>query len=177
MRNLILRFFINAAAIGIIVSGILPGIRITGNTLPTLVVVAVIFGLINTLVKPIIQLLTCPIVLLTLGLFLFIINGAMLYVTAFLSDVVARNVGVGGTLIIDNLLWAVVGAVVVTLVSIILERVLGVNEPRVVVKRVEIHEVAARTRSRADEDWDAALRGDLGGFGEDVIDPKTGKPR
>lgn len=178
MRNVLLRFFINAAAIGIIVSGILPGIRITGNTLPTLVVVAVIFGLINTFIKPIVQLVTCPIVVLTLGLFLFIINGVMLYVTAFLSGVVSAQFGVGGTLMIDNLAWAVVGAVIVTIVSMVLERILGVNEARVVVqKTVEIREVAARTKSRADEEWEAALRGDLGGFGEDVIDPTTGKPR
>jgi len=114
---------------------------------------------------------------LTLGLFLFIINGVMLYVTAFLSDVVARSIGVGGTLMIDNILWAVVGAVIVTIVSVVLEQLLRVNEPRVVVQKVEIREVAARTRSQADAEWDAALRGDMGGFGEDVIDPNTGKPR
>lgn len=173
MRRFLIRFFINAAAIGVIVSGILPGIRITGNTLPTLVVVALIFGLINTLIKPIVQLLTCPLILFSLGLFLFIINGLLLYATAFISGLVSQNVGVGGTLQIDNLLWAILGSIIVTVVSLVLERLLGVNEPRVVVKRVEIHQISARTREQLDADWDRSVNE----FGDDIIDPNTGKPR
>ncbi|PJF25303.1 MAG: hypothetical protein CUN53_13475 [Phototrophicales bacterium] len=173
MRRFLLRFFINAAAIGVIVSGILPGIRITGNTLPTLVVVALIFGLINTLVKPIVQLLTCPIILFSLGLFLFIINGVLLYLTAFISGLISQNVGVGGTLQIDNLLWAILGSIIVTAVSLVLERLMGVNEPRVVIKRVEIRQVTERIRRQLDADWDR----NVNEFGDDIIDPKTGKPR
>jgi putative membrane protein len=173
MRRFLIRFFINAAAIGVIVSGILPGIRITGNTLPTLVVVALIFGLINTLIKPIVQLLTCPVILLTMGLFMFIINGVLLYLTAFISGLVSQNVGVGGTLQIDNLLWAIVGSIIVTAVSLVLERLMGVNEPRVVIKRVEIRQVTERTRQQLDADWDRSVNE----FGDDIIDPKTGKPR
>jgi putative membrane protein len=173
MRRFLLRFFINAAAIGVIVSGILPGIRITGNTLPTLVVVALIFGLINTLIKPIVQLLTCPVILLTLGLFMFIINGVLLYVTAFVSGLVSQNVGVGGTLQIDNLLWAVLGSIIVTAVSLVLEQLLGVNEPRVVIRRVEIRQVSEPLRRQLDAEWDRSVNE----FGDDIIDPKTGKPR
>jgi putative membrane protein len=173
MRRFLIRFFINAAAIGVIVSGILPGIRITGNTLPTLVVVALIFGLINTLIKPIVQILTCPIILLSLGLFMFIINGVLLYATAFISGLVSQNVGVGGTLQIDNVLWAIVGSIIVTVVSLVLERLLGVNERRVVVKRVEIQQITARTREQLDADWDRSVNQ----FGDDIIDPNTGKPR
>lgn len=173
MRRFLIRFFINAAAIGVIVSGILPGIRITGNTLPTLVVVALIFGLINTLIKPIVQLLTCPIILLTLGLFMFIINGVLLYLTAFISGLVSQSVGVGGTLQIDNLLWAILGSIIVTAVSLVLERLMGVNESRVVIKRVEIRQVTERTRQQLDADWDRSVNE----FGEDIIDPKTGEPR
>jgi putative membrane protein len=173
MRRFLIRFFINAAAIGVIVSGILPGIRITGNTLPTLVVVALIFGLINTLIKPIVQILTCPIILLSLGLFMFIINGVLLYATAFISGLVSQNVGVGGTLQIDNLLWAILGSIIVTAVSLVLERLMGVNEPRVVIKRVEIRQVSERTRQQLDADWDRSVNE----FGDDIIDPNTGKPR
>lgn len=173
MRRFLIRFFINAAAIGVIVSGILPGIRITGNTLPTLVVVALIFGLINTLIKPIVQILTCPIILLSLGLFMFIINGVLLYATAFISGLVSQNVGVGGTLQIDNVLWAIVGSIIITVVSLVLERLLGVNERRVVVKRVEIQQITARTREQLDADWDRSVNQ----FGDDIIDPNTGKPR
>jgi putative membrane protein len=173
MRRFLLRFFINAAAIGVIVSGILPGIRITGSTLPTLVVVALIFGLINTLIKPIVQLLTCPVILLTLGLFMFVINGVLLYATAFLSGLIAQNVGVGGTLQIDNLLWAVVGSIIVTAVSLVLEQLLGVNEPRVVIRRVEIKQVSQNLRRQLDAEWDKSVNE----FGDDIIDPKTGRPR
>jgi putative membrane protein len=175
MRSLLLRFFINAVAIGVIASGIFyPHIYITGNNLATLVVVAVVFGIVNALLRPVITLLTCPIVLLTLGLFIFIINGLMLYLTVFISGLLAQNFGIGGTLVIENALWAIVGAFVVAVIGLVLERVLGVNEQRVVVKKVEVRTIVEKQRDEADRYWDQAV-GSGGDF--DLIDPETGKPR
>ncbi|MCS7070566.1 MAG: phage holin family protein, partial [Anaerolinea sp.] len=60
MRNLLLRFIINAVAIGVITSGLLPGIRIEGNYVVTLAITAVVLGLLNAVVRPILVLLSCP---------------------------------------------------------------------------------------------------------------------
>lgn len=174
MRGLLLRFLINAVAIGVTISILYPHIQITGNTLPTLVVVSIVFGLVNALIRPVIALLTCPLVLLTLGLFIFVINGLMLYLAAFISALLAQNVGVGGTLIIENFGWAVVGSLIVTVISLILDRVLGVSEQRVVVKKVEVRTIVEKQRSEADRYWDQAVSG---GGDFDLIDPETGKPR
>jgi uncharacterized membrane protein YvlD (DUF360 family) len=149
MRTLLLRFFINAAAIGVTIAILNPHIQITGNSLPTLVVVAIVFGLVNALIRPVIALLTCPLVLLTLGLFIFVINGLMLYLAAFISGLI-------------------------TVISLVLERLLAVNEQRVVVKKVEVRTIVEQQRSEADRFWDQAVSG-TSDF--DLIDPETGKPR
>src|SRR5664279_478738 len=128
MRSLVLRFLINAVAIAVITSGLLPGIFIIGNNIPTIAVVALIFGLVNSLIKPIVRVLTCPFVLLTLGLFTFVINGAMLYLASLLADKLV-NVTHGG-LYIENFGWAVVGALIVSVIDVVLEWILIHSAPK-----------------------------------------------
>jgi putative membrane protein len=142
MRNLLLSFLINAAAIAVITSGLLPGIHIIGNQIATLLAVALIFGVVNTIVKPIIKLLTCPFILLTLGLLLFIINGAMLWLTALLSERLIPFTR--GQLYIEHFGWAVLGALIISIIGVALERLLGVNERTRVEKVKEIHYVVER---------------------------------
>lgn len=137
MRTLILRFLISAAAIAVITSGILPGITIVGNTVRTIAVVAVIFGLINAFVKPLLRFLTCPLIILTLGLFTFVLNAALLLLTASLSARLAEIAD--GVLVIDGFGWALVGAFVVSLITTILEGITGANGRRVEVR--EYHEI------------------------------------
>lgn len=179
MRALLIRFFINAVCLGILVSGIVPGIRITGNTLATLVVVAVIFGVINAFVKPLVQILTCPFIVFSLGLFLFIINALMLQLTAWLSSAAASAFGVGGTLMIDGFGWALVGAVIVTIVNFVMERLIGVMDrpTRVVIeRRVEVREIVRDRRAELDRDFNATIaRAEDDDF--NMIDPNTGRPR
>jgi putative membrane protein len=139
MRGLVLRFLINAVAIAVITSGLLPGIHIIGNQIATLIVVALIFGIVNTLVKPIVKFLTCPFILLTLGLLLFIINGLMLWVTAALSEPLISVTG--GQLWIENFGWAVVGALIISIIGMILERLLDVDSNRRVQKVTEVRYV------------------------------------
>ncbi len=122
MRNLLLRFLINVVAIGVITSGLLHGIYIAGNAIPTLALVALIFGLVNSLIKPIVRLLTCPFVLLTLGLFTFVIDGAMLYLTARLSQLTLTLSN--GELRIRDFGWAILGALIASVVAMLLEWVL-----------------------------------------------------
>lgn len=80
MQSLLIRWFINAVAIGI-TARIMPGIGLDGD-LTVLIIAALIFGLINAFLRPILTLLTCPLVLLTLGLFTLVINTFLLLLTA-----------------------------------------------------------------------------------------------
>jgi putative membrane protein len=108
----LLRILITAAALWVAVR-LIPGIRYEGEW-PGLVIVAVVFGVINALVRPFLMLLTCPLIILTLGLFIFVLNGAMLLLTA----TVAEALGIG--LRVDGLVAAVLGALVIGLVSAVL---------------------------------------------------------
>ncbi len=115
--RLILRLLANAAALAV-ATFLLSGIALTSGTterkILTLLVVALIFGFVNALVKPIFTLVTVPLLLLTLGLFLLVINALMLLLTSWLSD----KVGLGWS--VDSFGTAVLGAVIVSIVSFLL---------------------------------------------------------
>lgn len=135
MRNLLLRFLINAVAIAVITSGLLPGVFIIGNLIPTIAVVALIFGLVNSLIRPVVRVLTCPFVLLTLGLFTFVINGAMLYLAARLAELTVNLTH--GQVVIENFWWAIVGALIVSVIDVLLEAILiRTTQPEITVRYV-----------------------------------------
>ncbi len=91
MRGFVISTVVTAIALGITVL-VLPGLAITGdNQAVSLVVVAVVFGVVNGLIKPVVKLLSLPIRLMTLGLFTFVINGLLLLLVAWLST----NLGFG----------------------------------------------------------------------------------
>ncbi len=97
-----------------------PGIRVgEQNQIVTLVVVALIFGVVNAVIKPIIAGLTCPLYLLTLGLFTFVVNALMLLLTSWLAQ------QIGLPFIVDGFWAALVGAIVIGVVSFILSALLG----------------------------------------------------
>src|ERR1041385_325650 len=75
MRGTLLRWVVNAAALGL-TSGVIRGIQVDG--IAPLFVAALVLGMLNAVVRPILLVLTLPINLLTLGLFTFVVNGAML---------------------------------------------------------------------------------------------------
>lgn len=79
MRNFLLRFIITAVALWS-AAYIVGGINIV-NSVPNLLYTAAIFGLINALIKPVLQFVTCPLQLITLGAFTFVINALMLLLT------------------------------------------------------------------------------------------------
>ena len=120
----LLRLLANMAALAVatwIFSGIsLSGSDTTSKVL-TMLVVALIFGVFNAILKPIFQIVTIPIVLLTLGLFLIVINALMLLLTSW----VAGLFGVGWH--VDSFWTAVGGAIVVSIVSFIANAILGTN--------------------------------------------------
>jgi putative membrane protein len=109
LKRFILRLSINILAILAAVT-IVPGIHLDGPWWG-LAVVAAIFGLVNTAIRPLLTLLTLPFVIVTIGLFLLVINALMLYVTSALASAFGIN------FIIDGLGWAILGALIVNLVS------------------------------------------------------------
>ena len=113
----ILRIFINAVAIWV-ASLVLTGLDFQGN-LGSLILVALIFGLVNALIRPIVKLLTFPITLLTLGLFTLVVNALMLMLTAVLSS----SLDLAGNFF-ENFLTAVLGALVISIASMVLSWIL-----------------------------------------------------
>jgi putative membrane protein len=113
---LLLRILVNAAALWV-ATEIVPGVEHTGPW-TSLLLVALVFGLLNAFVRPILKLLTCPLILLTLGLFTFVINAIVLWLTSAISGSLGLGFHVSG-------FWAAfLGALVVTVVSVLLSVVL-----------------------------------------------------
>jgi putative membrane protein len=115
--RMLLRLLITSVALWVAVRFI-PGISFTGNPV-LLLVVALVFGVVNTIVKPIVTLLSLPAVLLTLGIFLLVINALMLWFTGWLST----NLGLGFS--VAGFGPAFLGAIVVSLVAWALSIFLG----------------------------------------------------
>ena len=124
----LLRLLANAAALAVatfLLSGITLTAPTTGRKILALLVVALIFGVLNAIVKPIFALVTIPLLLLTLGLFLIVINACMLLLTSWL----AGKVGLGWH--VDGFWVALWGSIIVSIVSFVLNAFLpDKNEPR-----------------------------------------------
>ncbi len=87
------------------------------------IVVAVILALINSYLKPILKLLSFPITLLTMGLFALVLNAALLLLVAFIADLVKIDFTIGGfppKFTADAFVGALLGSIVISLVSIVL---------------------------------------------------------
>lgn len=113
--KLILRILINGVALWL-TALLLPAINIQGGFWNVLLV-AVVFGLVNALIRPIIKLFSLPITCLTLGLFTLVINAAMLGLTAWL---VGDIMSIQGDTLLVQLGWALVGALIISLISMVL---------------------------------------------------------
>src|SRR4051794_10933985 len=83
MTNIILQILVNGLLLWV-AAYLVPGIRFSGDIVG-LLLLGLIFGIVNGLIKPIVKLLTFPITLLTLGLFALVINALMLLLTSALS--------------------------------------------------------------------------------------------
>ena len=112
--RLLLRWAIAIAAL-FVAANFVPGIQVDGNAWVVFAGMAVILGLVNAIVRPILKLLTCPLILLTLGAFLLVINGLALWLAAWIA-VNVFHVGFR----VDSFTAAFLGALVVSLVSLIL---------------------------------------------------------
>lgn len=116
MTKFVVRWAINALALYLAVL-IVPGIHYIGEWTGILWL-ALIFGLLNALVRPLLKLLTCPLILLTLGLFTFLINAGMLLLTSN----IAQSFGIGFT--VDSFWQALLGSLVISVVSIVMTLIL-----------------------------------------------------
>ena len=121
----VVRLLINAAALWV-ATQIVPGVGYSGGWIAFLGV-ALIFGVVNTFIGFVAKLLTFPLIIVTLGLFIFVINGLMLWLTSAVSGALGLGFEIAG-------FWAAFwGALVVTIVSTLLS--LLVRPPRIVVRR------------------------------------------
>jgi len=111
MRRALLRLLINTLGLFAAVT-LVPGVAFTGIWWH-LIVVALIFGAVNALLRPVLMALTCPLVIVTLGLFTLVINAALFWLTARISGALGLGFTVGG-------FWAAfLGALVTALVAVL----------------------------------------------------------
>ena len=119
MRNILIRLIINAVALYVATQVHIPGLSFDGDW-TTMAVVAFIFGLVNALVRPLLTLLTCPLMILTLGLFTLIVNALMLALTGWIANLPQLHLG----FTVDGFAAAFLGGLVVSIVSFVLTLVL-----------------------------------------------------
>lgn len=119
LANFAIKTVINGIALWVAAWAV-PGITF-GRDMPassvflTVLVVAIIFGVVNSLVRPLLTVLTLPFIILTLGLFVFIVNALMLQLTSWLADTFDLAFHV------QHFFWdAVLGALIITFVSMLL---------------------------------------------------------
>jgi putative membrane protein len=105
--KLIVRWLLLAAAL-LLVAHLYTGVQVAN--FGAAMIAALVLGLLNTLVRPLLVLLTLPVTLLTLGLFLFVINALMFWAAASLLD--GFNVAGFGAALIGSLIYSLAGVVI-----------------------------------------------------------------
>lgn len=116
--NFALQTVINAVALWVAAWAI-PGISFengsTAQVIKTVVIVALIFGILNMFIKPLLKLISLPLIILTLGLFVFIVNALVLQLTSWLAGKFDLAFHV------EHFFWdAIFGALIITFVSMLL---------------------------------------------------------
>jgi putative membrane protein len=122
--RILIRIFINAVALWF-TAWLMTDVDIGGDW-QTLLIVAVVFGLVNAFIRPLAKIVTLPINILSLGLFTFVLNGLLLMLTAYITGFV--SFGEGGFF---STLWtAILASIVISIVSTILEWVLPIDKKK-----------------------------------------------
>jgi putative membrane protein len=117
MVGFLIRLLVNAIAL-LIVAYLLPGVHVSSVT--GAIIAALVLGIVNAILRPILVILTLPVVILTLGLFTLVINAITFYLVAHL--------GIG--LSVDGFWSAFLGALVLTIVSYLLSTLVGAAEQK-----------------------------------------------
>jgi putative membrane protein len=116
--KLILRWLITAVSLYVAVL-LVPGIAVEGDAWVAFTIMALVLGLVNAIVRPILKLMSCGLIVLTLGLFVFVINAG----TFMLASWIAQNwLNVG--FYVDNFGAALLGSIIVSIVSVVLSSIL-----------------------------------------------------
>ena len=116
----VLQILVNAAALWVAVV-IVPGLGWSGGEWWKFLLVAVVFSLINSYIKPILRIITIPISILTLGLFLLVINALLL----LLLSAISKELHLGFT--VDGFVVALLGSIVISIVGWVLSMVVGAS--------------------------------------------------
>ncbi|WP_155339857.1 phage holin family protein [Acrocarpospora corrugata] len=123
--KVIVKILVVAASLWVatqVVDGITVDSSDTTKQIGTLLAVALIFGIINTLLKPIIKVVGCAFYVVTLGLFALVVNAGLLYLTSWIADQIDLPFHVAG-------FWAAFwGAIIIGIISWLLDLILGVND-------------------------------------------------
>jgi putative membrane protein len=112
VRNFVIRLLVNALALWA-AAEVVSGIELSG-AFADILIVALVFGLLNAVLKPVLIVFSIPFLIVTLGLFALVVNGAMLLVTARLTSYLTVS-GLGA---------AILGSLVISLVTMVLGKVL-----------------------------------------------------
>ena len=117
MPRFITRWFINAVAIAAAVY-LVPGIDL-GQKLSSLIWLALIFGLVNAILRPIVKLFTFPLLILTLGLFSLVINSFLFWLTSYIGQGFGLGLEIAAPVFWNALLGGLVVSIVSTILSVI----------------------------------------------------------
>ena len=109
--DFLIRILVNAAALWV-AARLVPGIEAGG--IGSILAIAIVFGVLNALIRPFLKLVSCPIILLTLGLFTLVVNAVMLLLTAWFGAKLGIDFRV------DGFFAAFLGALLVSVVSTVL---------------------------------------------------------
>lgn len=129
-RMLLMRIVVNALAL-LVTAGLVPKIYFVDRTILTWLLLAIGLGVLNALIKPIVQFLTLRFIFATYGLVLALINGIILFLLSVLLP--ARFE-------VDGVFWALVGGLVLGIISALLENLLGLTPPIVSEKYPELRQ-------------------------------------
>lgn len=117
MRDFLLWWLFNAISL-FVVAAVLPGVKLAEG-IGTLLLVALIIGLVNAILRPILYFLSCGFIILTLGLVIPVLNALLL----LLADEMA-----GSRFEIDGLLWAILAAILMGIINSVLHHFAGDDE-------------------------------------------------
>ena len=119
MISILIRWAINAVALWV-AAQIIPGVDFASEaSVLTVLLVALIFGAVNAIIRPFLALVTCPFYIFTLGLFTFVVNALMLMLTSWFA---------GSAFLVDGFFAAFLASLVISLISTVLSTLL-ISEP------------------------------------------------
>ena len=116
--KLLIRWFITSISL-LVAAWLVPGIHVDQGGWLVFAGMAVVLGLVNAILRPILKLLSCPLIILTLGVFVLVINGLTLWIA---SSIATHWFGVGFH--VDGFRPAFFGALIVSIVSVLLHALL-----------------------------------------------------